>query len=379
MSGKLDFIDLKILESLGVYGPRNLTDVARRLGIPSETCRKRLKRISSHVFLRFHANVYHTNLGLKKAVVFAEAVPGCEELLFDCLKTNDFWIYVSRCYGMNEGCVGVYTIPKDHCVDFQEFLNQLKEYGVVRDAKIFWSTCFQCVHSKCNWFNEHSKTWFFPWDKWIEEISTQGTKLPYTLIDPQDFPVMGDEIDVFILKELEKNPVVSLRDLGNMLRISPQLVRYHYKKHILERGLLESFEVLTFHFDPAASDTLLFILEFDSKEKLARFALSLLDKSFVGTLGKVLGKNALIVRIYLPRNEFREFIEILSRLIRADLLERYSYVILDIRKTSRQTISYEYFKDGLWTYDHNKHVQKLRELVESNLSREHPCRSRITA
>jgi len=372
MPKKLDFMDLKILENLGIYGPRNLTDIARRLNIPHGTCRKRLERMLSHIFLRFHANVYHTNLGLKKAVVFAEATPGHEQLLFNCLKTNDFWIYVSRCYGMNEGCIGVYTIPKNHYDNFQEFLNKLKESGVARDVKIFWSTCFQSIHSKSNWFDKHTKTWFFPWDKWIEEIPNQGTELPYTLVDPKDFPIMGDETDVYILKELERNPRVSLTNLAKILGISPQLVRYHYEKHVIERGLLEGFEVLTFHFDPAISDTFIFILEFDSIEKLAKLALSLLNKPFAGVLGKVLGENALIARIYLPKNEFREFIETLSKLIKANLLESYSYVILDLRKTSRQTISYEYFKHQSWIYDHNKHIQKLCELVETTLSKKIP-------
>jgi len=46
------------------------------------------------------------------------------------------------------------------------------------------------------------------------------------------------------------------------------------------------------------------------------------------------------------------------------LLYSYDYVILDLRKAQRQTISYEYFKNGSWIYDHNKHIQNLGDLVE---------------
>jgi DNA-binding Lrp family transcriptional regulator len=364
MVEKLDILDLRILEGLGVHGSRNVTDVARKLGIPTETMRKRLKRMPSRIFLRFYVNIYHTNLGLKKALVFAEAIPGYEDLLFSCLKANDFWMYVSRCYGMNEGCHGLYIIPKDHWSDFERFAYQLEKLGVARNVQIFWSTCFQSVHSRTNWFDEQSKNWAFQWDKWIEEIPNKDTKLPYTLIDPEDWPVRVDEIDVFILKEMEKNPRISLSDLAKMLGVSQQLVEYHYRKHVLERGLIESFDVFSFHFDTAISDMFVFIFKFDSMERLARFAKSLLDKPFVGGLGKILGENMMVADVYLPRLEFRNFIDALAKLIRNGLLQSYNYVILDLRKVQRQTISYEYFKDGSWIYDHNKHIQNLKDLVE---------------
>jgi len=366
MIEELDVLDLKILESLGIQGPRNVTDVARKLGIPAETLRKRLKRMPSRIFFRFHVNIYHTNLGLKKALVFAEAIPGHEDLLFNCLKTNDFWSYVSRCYGMNEGCYGLYIIPKDHCSDFEHFVLRLEKFRVARNVKIFWSTCFQSVHSRSNWFDGQSKKWVFQWNKWIEEIPTKDTQLPYTLIDPKDWPIMGDEIDVFILKEMEKNPKISLSEVAKMLGVSQQLVEYHYRKHVLEHGLIESFDVFSIHFDTAISDMFVFILKFDSMERLARFAKSLLDKPFVGGLGKILSENIIIVDVYLPRLEFRKFLDALSKLVRVGLLQSYNYVILDIRKVQRQTISYEYFKNGSWIYDHQKHIKNLRNLVEKS-------------
>jgi len=362
MPDKVDLIDLRMIESLEIYGPRNLTDLARKLGMPAETLRKRLKRLRPQIFL--YANIYHTNLGLKKALVFVQSIPGREKLLYDCMKAHDFWIYVSRCYGVNEGSLGVYTVPKDNTINFELFVRQLVEFNVARDAQIFWSTCFQGVHSRCNWFDPKEGEWIFPWDKWIEEIPTSPMKLPYTLVDPKDFPLMADKTDILIVKELEKNPAISLTLLAKNLGISHQIAAYHYHNHVLERGLIEGYAVLDFRFDLRHSDMFYFIFRFASKEKFARFTTSLLDKPFVGGLGKVLGENALIAHVYLPRLEFRNFIDALSKLIRAGLLESYWYVIQDLRKAQRQTISYEYFKDGSWIYDHGKHIQNIRNLLQ---------------
>lgn len=367
MRRKLGYLDLRIIESLTIHGPRNLASVARKLDISSGRLRKRLKRLHSNIFLRFATNIYHTYLGLKKAVVFAEAEPGYEELLFKGLKTNDFWIFVSRCYGMNEGCFGIYTIPRGHENDFEQFYEELQKTGVARAVQVLWSTCFHSVNSICSWFEPESRNWDFHWNKWVEEVTIEETELPSTLVDPEEWPVKADEIDVFILKELEKDARISFVDLAKKLGVSPQLVGYHYRNHLEKRGLIESFNVSLYYFERAISDLLFFIFEFDDGENLAKFASSLLDKPFVRGLGKILRENALLGYIYLPRVEFANFINSLAKLIKMGHLKSYRYIIQHLRKASRQTISYEYFKAGSWIYDHQKHIENLHNMVRESV------------
>jgi len=188
---------------------------------------------------------------------------------------------------MHEGCLGIYTIPRNHCADFEQFLSELKRLKVARKIELYWSTCFQTVNLKSNWFDSASKSWNFPWDKWIEEIPTKTTHLPFTLVDPPDFLVEGDETDVLILKELEKDATVSFTKLAKILGISPQLVRYHFYEHLIKRNLIEDFQIIVEPFDRAISDLLCFIFKFDNGEKLAKFAMSLIDKPFAYTLGKI--------------------------------------------------------------------------------------------
>src|SRR3990170_836131 len=357
-----DMLDIDLMESISAYGPRNITSIASKLNVPAETLRKRLHRMRSKVFL--YTNLYHTNLGLKKAFIHAQSIPGREQQLFDSMKTNDFWIYVNRCYGINEGSLGIYTIPKEHTGEFEDFVLELQKLGIARDTKLLWSTCFQAVHARRNWLSPNEIRWIFNWDEWTSEIPNKTTKLPYTLVDPKDFPILADEIDLFILKEFEKDPTVGLVDVAAKLGISQQLAEYHYKKHVLAHGLVESFEVFDFRYDMNSSDMFFFILAFNSSEKLAKFASSLLDKPFALGLGKILGENTLLAHIYLPKVEFRNFVDTLSKLVNLGLLQSYSYVIQDLRKAQRQTVSYEYFKDRSWVYNHNKHIKNLRKLIE---------------
>lgn len=363
MSKALDLLDIKILDQLGKYGPRNISYIARNLGIPIETTRKRVKRLISHFFVAFYANVYHTNIGLKKAFVFADAIPSYEEVLFECLKANGFWLYVGRCYGKCEGCYGIYGIPKEHTKEFEEFVHKLEEAGIARNLQLFWSTSLHTVNLTENWFDPESKTWIFQWDKWIEEIPTKGTELPYTLVEPEGFPIKADYLDILILAKLEVNLAARFRDIAKMINVTPETVSYRYKNHILKQGLLEKSQVFFLHFDKATSDFFVFFFNFDEKDKMARFASSLLDKPFVHTLGKILGENALIAHLHLPRKEFRKFVQSLAELIRRELLQTYEYIIEDFSVRASQTISYEYFKDGAWIYNHKKHLENLQNLA----------------
>jgi DNA-binding Lrp family transcriptional regulator len=320
MPEQFDTVDVRILEGLAEYGPRNITKVAKELSIPRGTVISRIKHMSSSFYLRLLTTIYHTNLGMKKAVVFAKATPGREDVLLNCLKVNRFYIYLSRCFGRFEGCVGIYVIPVEHTVQFEDFLAEVEKLGITRDIELFWSTCFHTVNLTRNWFDDDKETWVFPWEEWLDEVSSSESELPYTLKDPASFPLKADKTDLFIVKELEKNATVSLAVIARKFGTTLQNIRYHYETHVVKHGLIETFQMAILPFDKATSDMFFFIFKFGDSEKMGKFARSLLDKPFVFILGKILNENSLVSQICLPRHEFRNFIDALSKLARVNLL-----------------------------------------------------------
>jgi len=371
MQPKLDSSDVKILEAVGTYGPRNLRLLATELGMKRGTVWKRVKRLSSHFFLQFHVNPYHTNMGLKKAVVIAWANPGKEDLLFDCLFVNDFRNFISRCYGGREGCFGIYVVPNDHIPEFKEFLRMLEKLGLTRDLQIIWSTCFQNVNPTQNWFDPKTESWTFSWDDWVEEVATEGTELPYTLVDPASFTNKADYTDIFIVKELEKDAAISFVDIAKKLNVNRQNVERHYRDHVLKRGLIESVQVTVSPFDiRGASEPLFFHFRFNDETQMAKFALSLLDKPFVHFLGKVLSEKALVAYThFLSKRDFRGFVGALSELVSRGALQDYDYFFIDLERRARETIRHDFFKNGSWIYDHNRHMQSLQNVIAKNQKR----------
>jgi len=361
---KIDGTDVKILEGLSLLGPRNLALIASHLDVPNMTVRYRVKRMLEESLLFLHLNSYHTNMGLKKAVVFIEAIQGYEDTLLDCLRVNDFWVFLCRIFGPYEGCGGIWTIPKGNDKDFESFLQSLLDSGVAKSYEMYWTTCHEGVPVRSRWFNIEDKSWTFNWDEWVKEVEMIEGELPWSLHEPDDWPIKVDYDDLLIIKELEIDGRKSLSDISRKLGISLEKLKYHFREHISKRGLIEGYQVEISRFPILFSDYLFFKFKFDSHMKFVKFALSLMDKPFPTFLGKVLGEETLISHIYLPKLEFRKFIGSLSTLINNGLLKGYSYVFQDTFQQWRVTIPYEHFKDGGWEYDGEGHREGLRKILK---------------
>jgi DNA-binding Lrp family transcriptional regulator len=369
MRKPLTVIDIKILEALFELGPRNLSAVAKKVGISRELLRFRLKRMRENpqFFLRMHTAIYHTNLGLKKAIVVLEAEPGMERLLFDCLLINDFWLYVCRSYGLGEGCTAIYAVPIEHCHEFEEFMHELIRLRVAKNVHVYWTTCFQGGRITPEWFDDNKNQWNFQWDRWTKEIQTQTIELPYTLIEPEAYPVYADELDVRMLEKLEVDATVSFNKLAQILGISPQLARFHYCEHLIGKNLIEGYQIFIMQYGDLPSLMVLFIISFDNYEKFAKFAKSLLNKSFVLMMAKAIGDNTLLTEVFLPIGEFRNFIDKLSELANMKIVRSYKYIIQDLRIRRRQTIFPKMFKEKSWIYDHKTYMTMLSQKVSQFL------------
>jgi len=359
---KYDALDLIIVEALGKFGPRNIYKIAKYLGLPESTIRYRINVLRSMKLLYLLTNIYHTNIGLKKSVVFLEVNPRYSAYIYDFLACNDYWLFIQRTHSYSEGCWALYTVPVEHTNKLKDFLHEIKSLDVAWNYKVYWSTCFHRVNTTTTWFDLSNEKWDFRWEELLSDIEEAGTDLPFTLKDPSDFPILCDETDLFILKEMEKDATVSFAEIAKKLGTTTQNVCYHYKQHIIKNSLIEDFQIFFMRFDPKVSITPVFIIEFPKYEYLAKTANALRDKPFVEILGKILSKNILLLIAYLPIYEFFNMLNTFNKLAELGYIRRYKYYLRYLaEKGMRETIPYKNFKDGRWIYNHDLYVSRLHE------------------
>ena len=359
----LDPTNAKILEGLGKHGPRNVSALAKSIGLPPTTVTFRIKKLMKEGLLEVRTNLDYSRLGLMKAVLIAESKPGQEKKLQQVVDNLGYWTYMTRCYGKYDGYYTLLAFPAKYKKELEEYLNKAVQLKAFSRHIFYPTTNFTEVAPSFDWFDFQSKSWNFLWKRWIDEVQSASEKLPRKLMEPKTYSIRVDETDILLLKELQKDGTTDFTKLAEVTNITPQGVGYRYHKHIVGRGLLTDYEVAILPYPLLTSDMCSFIIDFENEEKLAKFVNSLQDKPFIINYGKVIGQHSLVVHLYTPKNEFSKFIDSMNRLTEKKLTKGFLYVTLDVTSFRRQTISYEFFKENKWTYDYEKKLERLKEVT----------------
>jgi len=359
----LDPVNARIIEGLGQHNPRNLSLLSKKIGLPPTTVAFRVKKLMKEGFLQFRAKLNSSKLGLIKAVLIADSNHRFSETLLDVIENTGYWTYTARCYGKFNGFYAVFSFPFDHKTALKDYLDRAKQLGAISTYSLYWTTNIFEVAPNFGWFNFKTKTWNFPWQKWINEVLKAPGQIAQNLKDPQSYKAEIDGTDLLILKELEKNGLADFTELSKVAKMTPQAVRHRFLQHIMKRKLLAEYEVAILPYPLQVSDMCAFVFDFATEHDLAKFDNSLRDKPFALNHAKVVGKNSLLVHSYLPKTEFSNFMMALNHLTREDIIQDFSYVSLDVPSFKRQTVSYEYFHDGKWVYDFGDQIEKLTKIV----------------
>ncbi len=359
----LDPTNAKIIEGLGLYSPRNLSLLSKKIGLPPTTVAFRVKKLMKEGFLKFRAKLNSSRLGLMKAVLIADSNHKFSETLLDAIENIGYWTYTSRCYGKLNGFYAVFAFPFEYKTVFEDYFEKAKQLGAMSNYVLFQTTNIFEISRNFHWFDFKKKAWNFQWQKWIDEVLNSSEQIPQRLTDPKSYEVEIDSRDLLILKELEKNGLADFTQLSKVVKITPQAVRHRFLQHVVKRNLIEEYEVAILPYPLQVSDMCAFVLDFANQRNLAKFVNSLMDKPFALNYAKVMQKNSLLVHFYLPKTEFSNFMMSLNRLTTKEIIQDFFYVSIDVPSFKRQTVSYEYFHDGQWIYKHDERMKRLMEIT----------------
>lgn len=360
----LDPINAKILEGLGKYGPRNISFLAKSIGLPHSTVAFRVKKLMKESKLEIFAHLDWNKLGLMKAVVIAYALPGRWNTLWKAFENLSYLTYMARCYAKFHGCYAIFAFPVEYQNDFEDYLDKAMRLQVLSHYLLFWITNPCEVYPNFYWFDFKKRAWNFQWKQWVEEILNASEHLSQRLMDPKACPIMVDEKDLIILRELEQNGMIGFDKLAEVVGITPQSVAYRYYEHIVERKLIIDYDVGIFLYPYEASDLCSFIIEFEDEKALAKFTNCLNDKPFMLSYARVIGQNSLVAHTYTPKLEMPNLIESLDRLAEMNLIKSFFHVTLDVILYKDSPLPCELFEQGTWHYNLQENLQQLNKIAK---------------
>jgi len=303
-------------------------------------------------------------LGLERAIVMADALPGRWKISWKALENFDYLTYLARCSGRIQGCLATFAIPVEHKLRLKDYLDEAVRLQIFSHYLLFWTTNLCEARPNFDWFDFKKKKWIFKWKEWVQEISNASENLSARLTDPKSYPIMVDEKDLIMLRELEQNGIVRFRELAKVVGIEPSSVAYRYWKHIVERELIIGHIIGVLPYPFELSDFHTFIIELEDEKALAKFTNCLGGKPFILNYSKVIGQPAVIANTCTPKFEFLNLIESLDTLTELDLIKNFFNVTLNITQVKDNQLPCELFKEGAWIYNHEKNLERLKRTIK---------------
>jgi DNA-binding Lrp family transcriptional regulator len=355
----LDSLNTRIVGCMADIGPRNLLEVSRRTRIPFTTVYHRVSKLEGRVGKVAELIPSFSKLGLTVLVVIGKAAPGDEERLTKGLKLPNYWWSLTRCEG---GFThhSVHCVPVEHLTSFNRYLRQLSHSGLVDNLEVIRVGDLLPLGLDFRYYDTVEQTWRFAWDKWFEKLMRQ--KAIRRIGDPTNYTRVVNKHDLLIVKELQKNGRTTLAALAPVMGMTLPGVKYHYDR-LRARGVCKHFSIEMLPYPIEVSAFYDIMLDFPNNERMNRFFSVINNLFFFVDATKVIGKNSLLLRAYIPETQVSNMFQFLSELTRRKMLTSYSALRLRFETRLRQTISYELFdeKKG-WIFDCAKCMTALKKI-----------------
>ena len=250
----MDKVDAGILISMA-KNPRNVTAVARKLGLPAETVRYRVKRMLENYTVKFFGVPNLPKLGLIPYLVFFNSK--FSRALEAVLDSHPYVNYVARCYGDFNGYLVNLLAPRgaedEAIAHFKELVKGYAE-GFLALPRFPFEYPLPDFEK---YYDREERRWRCPWTRLLR-YALKPAKRP-TISLPRE--VLLDPVDISIISELQVDALVKMSELANRLGLSPASLRYHFVNHVLARGLIRyAVRYLAYPKEPLSA----FVIEADT-------------------------------------------------------------------------------------------------------------------
>jgi DNA-binding Lrp family transcriptional regulator len=368
---ELSALDLKIIKTMCRLDVRNISKLAKKMGVPQQTLSYRVKRFDKLDLVRFRAVVNERMLGLKSYLVLATSPLGKEGSSSRALTCFPLWRYLAIVDGWKHGSYVRYAIPPDKEKDLEGFLDELVKRELITDYEMFPVTGPNYPLLNLDFYIEKKAGIpIFNWKKWITDYESFREE---KISEFADFKkAKFDLYDLIILRCLEINARMKLRKVAREMaqllgeeqhkRFIP-LVSRRLKQNIIPQGLIKSYRVYLFPNPANNMIFLIYYINFANSSSLRKFIYGLSLLPYNTAYQKVLGKDELFVHFAIPTYEYSNMRKMLFELGEMGYLKNANILLGDLERATWDNVAlYQMFKDGAWNFSYGIAVKMLEKV-----------------
>ncbi|MDG6938901.1 MAG: hypothetical protein JRN39_00630 [Nitrososphaerota archaeon] len=227
--------EVRIVQAMKSVGPRNVSLISRMTGVPAETVRYKIKNQFRQLGIRVHAEVDFRRLGLVPhwATLKFRLGYSPERIwnLFDRLHEAGYLTYYGRM--LPQGYyAALLALPKG--ADYEEFLRYLAGRRVLSEFSLDEVVSSRHYSMNPRYFNFDSGRWELDWERLEREEPARTEARP-----AKEAGI--DTYDLLLVKELQKDAMQRVADIGSRLGLSGAVLRYHMQSHV--EGLIARYVI----------------------------------------------------------------------------------------------------------------------------------------
>jgi DNA-binding Lrp family transcriptional regulator len=343
-----NFLD-RIIPEVRSGGGRNIVEIARRLHIPVETTRYRVKAMmkrglkiyASFDYNKFDLTSYYVHLKLTKQGLERE------RKLFQSLAESSYLISYLKKLPTNE-FICSFAVPevRSSSSSMQRLVRALTEEGIVSYSRVYRLSWKKSETIQPEYFHLKKGVWQIDWEKLRKESSQSKEKSEPSETSPAEY----DELDLHIARALEMDGLERLSSIAKRLKTTLNNVFYHFHKHMVGEKLIDEFVIGW--FGNQKQETLLAHMELKNlsgnEEVKARSVFRKLP--FLLTDGGSLDTGNYFGQAILPTSQYLGMLNYLSSTL-GDVAGKLRISVSDSKAVQWFHLPAYLFKNGSWKFD----------------------------
>ena len=372
--GRLDSLDFKIIKAMLNQGANNVQRLTKEVEAPQQTISYRIRRLDNEDLVRFRALIDETKLGLRSYSVLASTSIGKEDLSGIALTSFPLWRYLAILDGWKLGNYVRYAIPQDKERDLTTFLEELKKRELISQYEICETNGPQYPLLDLDFYAKKQPALTFSWENWAGNIDSHANATTQRDEEESNRRAEFDLVDLIILRCLELNARTTQRrivtEVAHTLKEKDSskfipMVSRRIRKNINPQGLIKGYRVYLFPNQEYTVLLFMFYLEFSNRTGLEKFTSALSHLPYNTAYEKILGKDAIFVRLVIPSFQFAEMRKSFTTLAEKGYVKNAHMFLVDLAHGTWDNVEmHQMFKDGAWNFSYGAAVEMLENTLQ---------------